>query len=183
MQLQIGNNTHTFSVPQPNVYPVGTARLAVKTRDGRPIFSRALTSFTRESVTFSFELTSADLTFAADCGECEWKRGISYSVWLSQGGFSFDPPTRTISEGPVAFSGQLPCANCGGENPPGPPTPPPDEDDPYGPGSPDDPGVLPPEDPGDVCLPTDFVMPAPAVPTPCDGGSGLPGGGTLWSGS
>lgn len=173
MNIQKGGTvTLTVQIPQPNFYPTSTARLEVQDANGRPMFGRPASSTTPTSVTFTFAVEDSMLRFAADCGECAWATGWTYTVWLTQGSFSLDPPFKVLEEGAVTLSGDLPCSDCGGEDPPEDPPPPPEEDDPFGDRDPGDPPVAPPDEPLAPCLPPDFASPSPTVPTPCSGGVG-----------
>jgi hypothetical protein len=171
-----GSTTFTVSVPQPNFYSVSTARLFIKV-GGRDVVSFLASSFSRDSVVFSCSLSWTQLGKIADCGDCAWK-GANYTVRLLEGAQALDPSFKNIDSGSVTITGDLPCSDCGGEDPPGPEEPPPGEDDPFGDPSDDgDPLIPGPDEPPETCLPPSFTAPAPTVPTPCGGGTG--GSGNL----
>lgn len=175
MNVAVGGTISlTVAVPQPNFFPLNTARLEVQDARGRPMFGLAASSFTPTSVTFSQSVNDGMFTFAKNCENCSWRTDFTYTVWVTEGEFALEPPFKVLEEGAVTFSGALPCAECSGEPPPEdpPPPPPPEGDDPFGEPDIGDPPVGPPTAPPVPCLPPSFVSPTPAVATPCSGGTG-----------
>lgn len=174
-----GTITLTVAVPQPNFFPLTTARLEVQDSRGRPMFGLAASSYTPTSVTFSQAVSDNMFTFAKNCNDCSWRTDFTYTVWVTEGDLALEPPFKVLEEGAVTFSGPVPCPECGGEDPPEDPPPPPEEDDPFGEPDIGDPPVGPPEEAPGPCLPPSFVSPTPTVPTPCSGGTG--GGGVVFT--
>lgn len=170
--LQPGRSTTlTVSVPQPNFYATKTAQLYIKARD-REVYTGSPASVSSDSIVFSVALSDSQFQRFASCSDCSWKPG-TYRVRVFEGALPLDPPFKDIDSGSVTVTGEIPCSDCGGEDPPGPPSPPDGEDDPFG--TDDDGGdpLIPgPDAPPNPCLPAPFSASPPTVPTPCGGGSG-----------
>lgn len=171
-----GRTTVTVSVPQPNFYSVRSARLFIKVGE-RDVYISTPDSASRDSIVFTIGLSNSQARRFASCSDCNWKTG-TYRVRLFEGAFPLDPSFKDIDSGSVTVTGDLPCSDCGGEDPPGPPSPPPGEDDPFGTDNDGgDPLISAPDEPPAACLPPPFTASPPTVPTPCGGGSG--GSGTV----
>jgi hypothetical protein len=173
LALQAGSpTTLTVSVPQPNFYSVSSARLYLKI-GGRPGAQFSPSSSSRDSIVFSFQLSTSQLRKFAHCGTCSWRTEGTYEVKLDEGAQLLDPPFKVIDSGSVTVAGSIPCSDCGGDDPPGPEDPPPGDDNPFGdPSNEGDPLIPGPDAPPDQCLPPSFTATPPTVPTPCGGGSG-----------
>ena len=128
----------------------------------------------------SWSSSLVNIGWLRDCWSCSWSGG-TYAIRIQYTGKDGLLTQMVIETGTVSVSGRLGCDDCeggdGGE----------EEGDGEGGGGETDGGTygpvssgddLPafPSAPTDICIPPAFVAPAPAVPTPCSGGSG--GGGS-----
>jgi hypothetical protein len=154
-------------------FDASLARLWITGRGKSASSTLPVSSTNGSTLHMTWSSSGVDIGWLRDCGNCTFVDG-TYAIRISYVGLDGIQTTKLIESGTVSVSGTIGCKDCedggGGEEPTEEPAE--GQSDEYGPVSTGDdlPNFA--SLPAEPCLPASFVAPAPAVPTPCSGGSG-----------